>query len=80
MTKPIELKPGDNCPSCDGRSSRRACRPTSSARGSRIAKSASRSRRGPTPRTKRSASELGALYLCRDCGYQTRFPIAAETT
>jgi hypothetical protein len=35
---------------------------------------------GTDTANKAQRDELGALYLCRDCGYQTRFPIAAETT
>ena len=78
MNKTTELKPGDPCPSCAG-DFKPARVPTAEQR----ARFEDRELREPFPAGTDTASAaqreaLGALYVCRDCGYQTRFPLSAD--
>jgi hypothetical protein len=78
MHKTVELQPGDPCPSCDG-----TFKPMRVPTDEQRARFEDRDIREPFPpgtdtANKAQREQLGALYVCRDCGYQTRFPIAAD--
>lgn len=75
MSDTIELKPGDPCPACSG-----TLEPAPVPTDDQRAAADDRERRQPLPyradtATVKQRQQLGALFVCNECGYKTRFPL-----